>query len=245
MSIRQFGQACSQTACAPDFLHLISCVRILASELLIDKEDTMSYLALILAYLLGSIPFGYLLVKWKSGADIRQTGSGGTGATNVSRKAGKAVGILTLVLDALKGVLAVFLARWLTGDAGTSWIVAGAAVLAVVGHCFPVWLNFKAGKGVATGLGVFLAIVPWAVLVALVVFVLIVWRTRYVSLGSICGAAVVPVAVMAQQFFISPLADFVPVVAALCAVSVLVIGKHSENIERLIAGTENKFGVTK
>ncbi|HMV51805.1 MAG TPA: glycerol-3-phosphate acyltransferase, partial [Blastocatellia bacterium] len=126
----------------------------------------MSYLILIFAYLLGSIPFGFLIVKLKSGADVRQTGSGGTGATNVTRKAGKGAGVVTLILDALKGTAAVLLARWLTGEAGTSWVVAGAAVLAVVGHCFPVWLKFKAGKGVATGLGVFLAIVPWAVLAA-------------------------------------------------------------------------------
>src|SRR5215470_2999379 len=148
--------------------------------------------SLILAYLLGSIPFGYLIVKLRSGADIRQTGSGGTGATNVSRKAGKAAGVVTLALDALKGAAAVLVARWLTGDAGTSWVVAAAAVLAVVGHCFPVWLGFKAGKGVATGLGVFLAIVPWAVLAALLVFIVIVWRTRFVSLGSILAAALIP-----------------------------------------------------
>src|SRR5262245_38458156 len=111
---------------------------------------------LLIAYLLGSIPFGYLIVKLSSGADIRQTGSGGTGATNVTRKAGKAAGVVTLLLDALKGFVAVLIARWLTGEDGTSWVVAAAAVLAVVGHCFPVWLGFRAGKGVATGLGVFL-----------------------------------------------------------------------------------------
>src|SRR5437867_899859 len=119
-----------------------------------------SIIALFLAYLLGSIPFGFLIVKLKSGSDIRQVGSGGTGATNVSRKAGKGAGVVTLALDALKGTLAVLAARWLTGESGTPWVVAGAAVLAVIGHCFPVWLRFKAGKGVATGLGVFLAVVP-------------------------------------------------------------------------------------
>src|SRR5215470_6313844 len=121
-------------------------------------------IVVIVAYLLGSIPFGYLIVRKKVGADIRETGSGGTGATNVTRKAGKAAGVITLLLDALKGFAAVIIARRIVGDAGTSWVVATAAVLAVVGHCFPVWLKFKAGKGVATGLGVFLAIVPWAVL---------------------------------------------------------------------------------
>jgi glycerol-3-phosphate acyltransferase PlsY len=202
----------------------------------------MNILTLLLAYLLGSIPFGYLIVKLKSGSDIRQVGSGGTGATNVSRKAGKGAGVVTLVLDALKGTLAVLAARWLTGESGTSWIVAGAAVLAVVGHCFPVWLKFKAGKGVATGLGVFLAIVPWSVLAAFALFVLIVWRTRYVSLGSVCAAAFVPVWTAAQHLFITPVRDFVPVVTALCVVSSLVIAKHRENIKRLWAGTENRFG---
>jgi glycerol-3-phosphate acyltransferase PlsY len=205
----------------------------------------MNALAFILAYLLGSIPFGYLIVKLRSGADIRQTGSGGTGATNVSRKAGKAAGIVTLALDALKGAAAVLVARWLTGEAGTSWVVAGAAALAVVGHCFPVWLKFKAGKGVATGLGVFLAIVPWAVLAAAAVFIVIVWRTRYVSLGSIIAAAFMPLWVLLMSLWIEPVSDFAPIMAALCAVAVVIIFKHSENIKRLMAGEENKFGVAR
>lgn len=199
-------------------------------------------LSLIIAYLLGSIPFGYLIVRLKSGSDIRQVGSGGTGATNVSRKAGKGAGVVTLVLDALKGTLAVLAARWLMGESGTSWLVAGAAVLAVVGHCFPIWLKFKAGKGVATGLGVFLAIVPWSVLAAFLLFALIVWRTRYVSLGSICAAAFVPMWTALQHLFIAPVSDFVPVLTALCAASAIIIAKHHENIRRLLAGTENRFG---
>lgn len=205
----------------------------------------MNLLALLLAYLLGSVPFGFLIVKLKSGADVRHTGSGGTGATNVTRKAGKSAGIITLVLDALKGTAAVLVARWLTGEQGTSWVVAGAAVLAVVGHCFPVWLKFKAGKGVATGLGVFLAIVPWSVLAAAVVFLLIVWRTRFVSLGSVTAAAVVPLWTLIQHLLISPVADFAPILAALGAASAVIVAKHHENIQRLMAGTESKFGATK
>ena len=201
--------------------------------------------SLIIAYLLGSIPFGYLIVKLTRGADIRETGSGGTGATNVSRKAGKAAGVVTLALDALKGAAAVLVARWLTDEAGTSWIVAAAAALAVVGHCFPVWLKFKAGKGVATGLGVFLAIVPWAVLAALAVFIVVVWRTRYVSLGSIIGAAFIPLWVLLMHMWIEPISDFAPIMTALCATSAVIIFKHSENIKRLMAGEENKFGVAK
>ena len=199
----------------------------------------MNIIALILAYLLGSIPFGYLLVKLTSGADIRETGSGGTGATNVSRKAGKGAGVLTLVLDALKGFAAVWVARWLGADA---WVIAGAAVLAVVGHCFPVWLKFKAGKGVATGLGVFVAIVPCAVLGAFAVFALLFWRTRYVSLGSICAAASIPLWTLLQHRFVAPVADLVPVLTALCVAAAIIIAKHSENIQRLLAGKENKFG---
>jgi acyl phosphate:glycerol-3-phosphate acyltransferase len=194
---------------------------------------------LALAYLLGSIPFGYLIVKFRSGSDIREVGSGGTGATNVSRKAGKGAGLLTLALDALKGFVAVLAARWLVADA---WVVAGAAVLAVVGHCFPVWLKFKAGKGVATGLGVFLAIVPWAVLASFVVFAVIVWRTRYVSLGSICAAATIPLWTWLLHQFWQPLPEVAPVLAALCAAAAIIIAKHGENIQRLLAGKENKFG---
>jgi glycerol-3-phosphate acyltransferase PlsY len=202
-------------------------------------------LTLVVAYLLGSIPFGYLIVKLRSGADIRETGSGGTGATNVTRKAGKAAGVVTLVLDMLKGLVAVLIARWLTGETGTSWVIATAAVLAVVGHCFPVWLKFKAGKGVATGLGVFLAIVPWAVLAAAAAFLVIVWRTRFVSLGSVAAAAFVPLWTLLIHVWVEPISDFAPIIAALGASSALIIAKHSENIKRLVAGTENKFGAAK
>ena len=205
----------------------------------------MNALALVLAYLLGSIPFGDLIVKLTSGADIRETGSGATGATNVTRKAGKAAGVITLVLDAMKGMAAVLVARWLTEEPGTSGVIAGAAVLAVVGHCFPVWLKFKAGKGVATGLGVFLAIVPWAVLAAAAVFVIVVWRTRYVSLGSIIAAAFVPLWTWLLHIGVEPILNFAPIIAALCASSALIIAKHSENIKRLVAGTENKFGAAR
>jgi glycerol-3-phosphate acyltransferase PlsY len=198
-------------------------------------------MTLLLAYLLGSIPFGFLLVKFASGADIREVGSGGTGATNVTRKAGKGAGVATLLLDALKGAAAVWLAQSLTTNA---WVIACAGFLAVIGHCFPVWLKFKAGKGVATGLGVFLVLAPFAVLLAVVLFVLIVWRTRYISLGSICAAAFVPLVVVLLHTLRAPLPDFAPVVAALCA-SAVIIAKHHENIQRLLAGKENKFGAAR
>src|SRR5262245_22986414 len=206
---------------------------------------TQDILLLLIAYLLGSIPFGYLIVKLARGADIRETGSGGTGATNVSRKAGKAAGVATLALDAFKGAAAVLVARWLTGEPGTSWVVAAAAALAVVGHCYPVWLKFKAGKGVATGLGVFLAIAPWAALAALAVFILVVWRTRYVSLGSIIASPFLPLWVFPTHISIEPVGDSAQLMNSLCAVSAVIIFKHSENIKRLMAGEENKFGVAR
>ena len=138
-------------------------------------------LIILIAYLLGSIPFGYLIVRLRGGGDIRETGSGGTGATNVSRRAGQGAGILTLTLDAVKGAAAVILARiFLTPDYGINWWVAGAALAVVVGHIFPVWLGFRGGKGVATGLGAFLNLSPLAVACAGVVFLAIVWTTRYV-----------------------------------------------------------------
>lgn len=201
----------------------------------------MNWLILLLGYVLGSIPFGYLIVRLKSGADIRQAGSGGTGANNVTRNAGKAAGLLTLLLDALKGVAAVLVARGLTGDEGTSWVVAGAGILAVVGHCFPVWLGFRAGKGVATALGVFLVIAPLAVAGSLGVFIVTVALTRYISLGSILAAAFIPGWALAEHYLLTPLGNFAPVMTALCAVAVLVIGKHHENIGRLLKGTESRF----
>jgi acyl phosphate:glycerol-3-phosphate acyltransferase len=199
-----------------------------------------------IAYLIGSIPFGYLIVKLASGDDIRQVGSGGTGATNVSRKAGKAAGIATLVLDALKGVAIVLLFRWYRGfEAGYPLMVTLAGFWAIVGHCYPVWLRFRGGKGVATALGVFLTIVPVSVLPALLVFVFIVWRTRYVSLGSITAALVVPLWTTIQHCFLSPIEDFSSILSALCLSSTLIIWKHKDNIKRLATGLENKFGEAK
>ena len=141
----------------------------------------------VIAYLIGSIPFGYLIVRSRGGGDIRQTGSGGTGATNVSRRAGKAAGVLTLLLDAAKGCVAVVIAKAVSGD---DWVIAAAAIAALVGHIFPVWLSFRGGKGVATGVGIFLVLAPIAVLCAGVVFVAIVALTRYVSLGFDNGCGV-------------------------------------------------------
>ncbi len=199
-------------------------------------------LVLIAAYLLGSIPFGYLLVRLKEGADVRETGSGGTGATNVTRRAGKLAGVVTLALNAAKGALAIYLARkFLTPDFGINWWVAAAAIAVVVGHCFPVWLGFRGGKGVATGVGVFLALSPLAVIGALLVFILIVWATRYVSLGSIAATASFPLCVWLLSKFYRPVAGLREILAASIIGGALIIFMHRANISRLLSGTESKF----
>ncbi len=185
----------------------------------------------IVAYLLGSIPFGYLIVRGKSGADIRETGSGGTGATNVSRRAGKAAGVLTLLLDAAKGCVAVVIAKAVSGD---DWVIAAAAIAALVGHIFPVWLGFRGGKGVATGVGIFLVLAPIPLLCAGVVFVAIVLLTRYVSLGSVTAAILIPVLVWVQS-------DSQPLLTAAIVGSVLIVFAHRGNIQRLAAGTESRI----
>ena len=201
-----------------------------------------SLLVLIAAYLLGSIPFGYLIVRAKEGADVRATGSGGTGATNVSRRAGKLAGIITLLLDATKGALAVLLARWLASeDFGVNWWVAAAAIIAVLGHCFPIWLGFRGGKGVATGVGVFLSLYPLAVACAAMIFVVVVALTRYISLGSILAAAAFPLFVWLLSVYFKPVADLAPVITAAIMTGALIILMHHANIGRLLRGTESKF----
>jgi len=197
-----------------------------------------SLLVLIVAYLIGSIPFGYLIVRTKEGGDIRQTGSGGTGATNVSRRAGKVAGVLTLLLDAAKGAAAVLIAQ---NVSGSDWVKAAAAIAVIVGHIFPVWLGFRGGKGVATGVGVFLVLAPVALLCAGVVFVSIVFFTRYVSLGSIMAAALIPLLVWLQNVFIEPFADLRPLLAAAVVGALLIIFAHRGNIQRLARGTESQI----
>lgn len=197
----------------------------------------LSLLAMPFAYLIGSIPFGYLIVRLTRGADIRETGSGGTGATNVSRRAGKTAGILTLLLDAVKGAAAILVARALLNngpEANEAWLIAAAALAAIAGHIFPVWLGFRGGKGVATGAGVFLVIAPFALLCAGVVFLAVVLITRYVSLGSIVAVATMPL-----FGWLSGLT--IPFLTCAVAGALLIIFAHRANIGRLIGGTESKF----
>jgi glycerol-3-phosphate acyltransferase PlsY len=204
----------------------------------------MSRLLVIAAvsYLLGSIPFGYLLVRLVRGEDVRRTGSGNIGATNVSRKS-PALGLVTLLLDALKGSAAVWLAYRLWGemaDGGRSSLpMAMAAFFAVLGHAFPVWLKFHGGKGVATGLGSFLVITPQAVLIAICIFLVVLALFRYVSLASIVAVAFFPLLVFREDLHDSHDARALIFIAA---ASLLIMARHHSNIRRLIDGTENRLG---
>jgi glycerol-3-phosphate acyltransferase PlsY len=201
----------------------------------------------IAAYLLGSIPTGYLLVRLFRQQDIRSIGSGNIGATNVLRSGGKGLGAATFLLDMLKGCSAVWLGGFLgalllpTGPNTMRSAQAVAALCAVLGHMFPVWLRFRGGKGVATGFGVFLVAAPWAALAAISVFAIVLLLSRYVSLASILGAASFPV--FAWFTVTGPRPPFY--VAVQCAVALLIIVKHHQNIRRLLAGTETRFGAKK
>lgn len=189
----------------------------------------------------GSIPFGLLLVKLAGKGDVRQHGSGNIGATNVSRVGGKALGIVTLLLDILKGFLPVYLAR----KAGFSFEVLSLfALAAVLGHVFTPWLRFKGGKGVATALGVILAVDASLMVLPMAMFLLALFLTRHVSLGSILAAAMVPVQLIVGAWAFSwaePLGRSAGPILPWAALALLVIWKHRENIQRLQAGTESKL----
>ncbi|HEV8525746.1 MAG TPA: glycerol-3-phosphate 1-O-acyltransferase PlsY [Terriglobales bacterium] len=223
-----------------------------------EVSVVLQYLVVaIVAYLLGSIPFGYLLMKTFRGVDIRSTGSGNIGATNVARSA-PSLGILTLALDMSKGFLAV-LAGCALGQAlspaaampqGASWFEylfsesaraypwgAAAAFFAVLGHIFPVWLRFRGGKGVATAVGGFVALAPKSIAVVLLIFLVVVLAFRYISLGSIVAVALFPV--FAYLFYGVETSG--GTLAAFCAASLLIIARHYQNIRRLLAGTEARF----
>jgi acyl phosphate:glycerol-3-phosphate acyltransferase len=191
------------------------------------------------AYLLGSIPFGFLIVKALGQGDIRQTGSGNIGAANVVRSAGFVAGAFTLLLDAAKGYLAVWFAGRSTGGTETvRWMMA-AALAAVIGHMFPVWLKFEGGKGVATGLGVFLPICREAVIAAVVLWLAVVACWRYTSLGSIVAAATLPIFI--YLLYAPRHAPPAYVTLGTVLIALLVLAKHRPNMERLIAGTENRL----
>ena len=196
----------------------------------------------LLCYLIGSIPFGYLLVKhvFTRGEDIRDIGSGGTGATNVARRAGRTAGVITYLLDFLKGALAVAVMHAAVGD-DLTWIGAGA-VAAIIGHGFPIFLGFRGGKGVATSAGVFFVLAPYSVIAALVIWAVVVYFSRYVSLGSIIAAASVPVLTFLIYAIILARAQARALVVIAVACFAFITFKHRENIARLIHGTENRIG---
>jgi glycerol-3-phosphate acyltransferase PlsY len=195
------------------------------------------------AYLLGSIPFGYLLVKYvfTRGEDVRQIGSGGTGATNVTRRAGPTAGLLTYLLDVGKGIAAVALIR-LVAEGDYFWIGA-AGIAAIVGHIFPIFLGFRGGKGVATGVGIYVLMAPYSVIAALVLFAATVFFTRYVSLGSLVAAGALPALTWLFYGILQTHQHFTAmIIIAVCAFA-LILFAHRENVRRLMRGEEKKVGM--
>ena len=209
-------------------------------------EVSLSLLALPLAgYLLGSIPFGILLTRLFGGGDIRAAGSGNIGATNVTRVAGPIPGVLTLLLDGAKGAAAIWLAAHFSNYNATWMTATGFAAL--VGHCFPIWLKFRGGKGVATAAGVFLALCWPAALGAIAIFLLVTIFFRFVSLGSIAAAASMPLLIylLWAPHFSPHLAPPPSVTICAFASATLIIYKHDGNIQRLVEGREPKFAFSK
>ncbi len=190
-------------------------------------------LALLIAYLLGAVPFGYLLVKWKTGADVRAAGSGNIGATNVLRTTGRAAGVATLLLDIAKGYAAVWIAGTLTGRSPL-WMSA-AALAVIAGHAYPIFLKFKGGKAVASFVGAFLCLTPLALAAEIIIFVVIIIWTRHISMASIAGAATFPLAVW---LILQPP---MPVEAAAIIGGAFIIYRHRSNLRRLHDGTESIF----
>jgi acyl phosphate:glycerol-3-phosphate acyltransferase len=195
------------------------------------------------SYLLGSIPFGYILVRWFRGQDIRRSGSGNIGATNVARSS-PGLGALTLVLDASKGLLAAYLAMLMANRTMESYannrlylMMSMAALFAILGHIFPVWLNFRGGKGVATAVGAFSLLAPYAMLAAVGVFLVVAFVSRYVSLSSVTAAAVFPL--FAWFLYREYFSGFE--ILVMCITSIFIIARHRQNIGRLLSGTEPRF----
>jgi glycerol-3-phosphate acyltransferase PlsY len=192
----------------------------------------LTVLGLVAAYLIGAIPVGFLVARAAGGTDLRNAGSGNIGATNVLRTLGRGPAVLTLVGDIVKGYLAVAAARAIGTEA---WSAAGGAVAAVVGNCWPLFLAFRGGKGVATGLGAFLALVPWAVAPAAVLWLIVTSLSRYVSLASIVACVSLPVAAALLGY---PRHS----IAAAALVALIIMWRHRQNIARLASGTEHRLG---
>jgi len=195
----------------------------------------------LLAYLLGAIPFGYLIAKGRGGEDIRAAGSGNIGATNVMRVVGAGAGAITLLLDAAKGYFAVWLAGRVT-EGNVTWMMV-AALAVILGHLFPVWLKFRGGRGVATGLGALLVICATAVLAAAVIWLVVVFIWRYVSVGSIVASAALPL--LTYWLYAPGYEPPWPVSLGVTLAALLIIAKHRPNLARLMAGTESRLTLGK
>jgi acyl phosphate:glycerol-3-phosphate acyltransferase len=193
----------------------------------------MPLIALVIAYLVGGIPFGYLLVRWKTGEDVREQGSGNIGATNVLRTTGRSVAVATLLLDIAKGAFAVWIADKLSGGSPLWMSLAALAIMA--GHAFPVFLKFQGGKAVASFIGAFLYLTPIPMIAALLVFIIVVAATRQISTGSMIAAGSLPLAA-----WLIERAPSIVILATLVA-AVFVIYRHRANIDRIRAGTESSF----
>jgi glycerol-3-phosphate acyltransferase PlsY len=191
------------------------------------------YLLVLIAYLLGSVPTGYIVGSW-AGVDVRKAGSGNVGATNVARVVGRRQGIVTLVADAAKGFVPVMIAVAL--GLTPAW-VAAVGIAAFLGHLYPVFLNFRGGKGVATALGIFLALAPWSTAVLIAVFATVVLTTRLVSLSSMAAAVCAPAVLWLSSY--PPVWVFMSLLIA-----AMIILRHRENIQRLLSGTEPTSGAT-
>ena len=189
-------------------------------------------ITLLIAYLIGAIPCGVILTKLAGGEDVRNAGSGNIGATNVYRVAGRKLGSLTFIGDALKGALPILYAIYMAEMPNEQ--VAMVAAATFLGHLYPIYIGFKGGKGVATGFGIYLALSPLTAILGITLFAILVWRTRYISLASVAAAASIP----AINFFVD---RDIPLLLASLFLSGMVIFRHRENIKRLLSGTESKF----
>jgi glycerol-3-phosphate acyltransferase PlsY len=208
---------------------------------LASKEERVRVFLIIVAYLLGSIPFG-LLIGWAAGKDVRREGSGNIGFTNVLRVCGVGWGLSVLILDVAKGFLAVALLADPDGNNLTEALCGGAVIL---GHVFPVWLGFRGGKGVATSAGVLAILAPVPLLVALIVWGLTVWVTRYISAGSILAAVVIVVAQLVHRSGSAFAPQTLPTTILVLVLAAVVILRHHANIRRLLSGTENRLGASR
>jgi len=196
-----------------------------------DVQNAMA-IAIVAAYLIGSIPFALICARRWGGADLRRVGSGNLGATNVMRASGVTVGVVVAALDMAKGAASV----WLAERLGSGPVLPAAAGLAaIVGHIYPVWLRFRGGKGVATACGVFSVLTPLALPPALAIFAIAVWLTKYISLGSLLASVALPPLVYA-------LGSSAPAVVAACAAASIIVFRHRSNVGRLRTGTERRLG---